>query len=619
MAELKGLRMLLVVIALLGCHVGAQTSSKPPKESSSYLQSVFGKLLATQQAQSHPAYFKAWPPVLHVVDNDEPNAAASQEECKPFVIVTSSLEQQVLQGIEDRAAFVLGHELSHLLLGHVQCQETPAQTVVERLSFTRTQEYAADLSGMKVALAAGYSKRGVDAYRRMDELFGGSSFEALRSDHPSTKDRLARLDEQNAALWRSMAAFDNGVYFLLTEHYQLAETAFDRVSREFPQSYESWGNLGYSRLMQYADSLSPDDVKQLHLNAIVAGGFFTRPESLSGGVRARDPFLWKKAFDTLTKADELKPDSALIKANLGLAALVKPDGPDTASAIEQLERANQLAAHDRSLNPLSQTALSMNLAVAYEAAGQLPKSQEILDQIQSKIRELSQMGAGDMVVPAFLYNRGMSLAASSPGSNAEQAMRMIEAYLSTESAASAWWPIAYDRYKVIASQLSKPALSKDELQARSGYSFRQVFSVKTADGHMIQLSAPLDDLQISLGKGNSTVIAPNLTRISYPQIGIDVVGDDSVVAIMLNSKDAPPVMLQEQGIGGKPVGLHIGMTLSELDSALKTQNAARYTYAGLFSEEERYRFYPDLGLAFRVGDNNRLREIVIVQVPRKPN
>jgi tetratricopeptide (TPR) repeat protein len=617
MTKLGSIRTLFIVGTMILCLAATPANSKPASDAPSYLQGVFASLLATQQAQNHPSYFAAWPPVLHVIDHDELNAFASQDKCKPFVVVTSALEQQVLQGVTDRAAFVLGHELSHILLGHVECKETPKQTVVEYLTFTRAQEYAADLNGMKVALAAGYSKRGVEAYRKIDELFGGSSLEALRSDHPSTKDRLARLDEQNAALWRSMAAFDNGVYFLLTEHYSLAETTFDRVTREFPQSYESWGNLGYSRLMEYADALSPEDVKQLHLSAIVAGGFFTRPESILGGVRGRDPYLWKNAVAALTKADELKPNSALIKANLGLAYLMKPEGSDAASAVQQLERANQLAVNDRSLNPVSQTAISMNLAVAYEAAGQPLKSRTILDQIQSKVRQLSETNAGDMVVPAFLYNKGMSLAASGQSNNAEAAMLTIEAYLSRESPASIWWPIAYDRYKIIAATLNKPALSKDELQARSGYGFRQVFSVKTQDGHTIELSAPLDDLQSDLGKGNSTVVAPNLTRISYPQLGVEVIGDDRVVAITLDSSAAPPVILQEGGMGGKPVALHVGMTVAELDLALKSQNAARYTYAGLFSSEERYRFYPDLGLALAVSEDNHVHEIVVVQVPRK--
>jgi len=95
------------------------------------------------------------------------------------------------------------------------------------------------------------------------------------------------------------------------------------------------------------------------------------------------------------------------------------------------------------------------------------------------------------------------------------------------------------------------------------------------------------------------------------------VGDDNVIAIMLNSKDAPGVMLQEEGMGGKTVALHVGMTVNELDSALKPQNASRYTYAGLFSSEERYRFYPNLGLAISVGDDSCVREIAVVQTPRR--
>src|SRR5579862_822918 len=48
-----------------------------------------------------------------------------------------------------------------------------------------------------------------------------------------------------------------------------------------------------------------------------------------------------------------------------------------------------------------------------ELAGQMQKTQEMLDQVQSnKVMRLAQMNAGDMVVPAFLYNEDMRLAAS---------------------------------------------------------------------------------------------------------------------------------------------------------------------------------------------------------------
>src|SRR5262249_8800781 len=153
---------------------------------------------------------------------------------------------------------------------------------------TRDQEYAADLNGMQYALAAGYSTKGVRAYQKLGEINSYSSFEALSADHPSANDRLARLDRDQASLWRSMSAFDNGVFFLKIEQYESAKTCFRNVVRAFPDADEAWANLGYALLMQYADSLEPDDVRRFDIGQLMVAGFYTRPKTLQGKVRRID-------------------------------------------------------------------------------------------------------------------------------------------------------------------------------------------------------------------------------------------------------------------------------------------------------------------------------------------
>src|SRR5262249_42544661 len=147
-------------------------------------------------------------------------------------------------GAEDRLAFMLGHELSHILLGHVKAPAR-GETRLVKNAFTRQQEIDADIMGMELALKAGYSlKRGRSSIERMMKLgLNYSSFEGLAVDHPSWKDRLSHLDREQTRLWRSMSAFENGFFFLGAEQYAAAEQCFAAVTREFPESYEAWANL----------------------------------------------------------------------------------------------------------------------------------------------------------------------------------------------------------------------------------------------------------------------------------------------------------------------------------------------------------------------------------------
>src|SRR5262249_4904620 len=148
-------------------------------------------------------------------------------------------------GDDDRLAFVLGHELAHVALGHV-VRPRQGETGFVQLAFGRKQEADADLKGMELALKAGYSfRRGRTVIDRMKRLgLTYSSFEGLGADHPSWNDRLTAMDRDQATLWRAMAAFEDGVFFLCGEQYASAETCFRAVVKEFPDCHEAWANLG---------------------------------------------------------------------------------------------------------------------------------------------------------------------------------------------------------------------------------------------------------------------------------------------------------------------------------------------------------------------------------------
>jgi beta-barrel assembly-enhancing protease len=126
-------------------------------------------------------------------------------------------------GNEAELASVLGHETGHIVLGHVmnrihQAQNlnlalgifslfvhstgaantfTAAQLVANYgfLNFSRQQEYQADHEGVILASKAGYNPWAmVWFFNKLEKLYGDSGFEQYVQDHPSTQDRIARIE-----------------------------------------------------------------------------------------------------------------------------------------------------------------------------------------------------------------------------------------------------------------------------------------------------------------------------------------------------------------------------------------------------------------------------------------
>ncbi len=124
----------------------------------------------------------------------------------------------------DELANVLGHETAHLVLGHVSARAKQQQrrnflynighifaknsqgsqntfNVATQagnytfLGFTRDQEYQADAYGSTFAARAGYNPWGaVWFFDETERMYGDAGFEQYVQQHPSTKDRITRLE-----------------------------------------------------------------------------------------------------------------------------------------------------------------------------------------------------------------------------------------------------------------------------------------------------------------------------------------------------------------------------------------------------------------------------------------
>ncbi len=346
---------------------------------------VFSNLLQAVPSQTAIP----WPPILLIVDKPDVNAFATIEmgngKQQSVVVCYRGLLDKVVQGDANRIAYVLGHEIAHHVLGHTR--ELPAKTDFLGATFTRAQELEADREGMEIALKAGYSyEGGLSAIRKMIGLgLDYSSFEGLSRDHPSWYDRIAQLDRNQAKLWRSLSAFQNGTYFLIVQNYPLAERSFRRVTKDFPNSDEAWANLGYALLMEYTDSLDEPALRHFDIGQVVTGGFYRKSRSLEGQLRGIDEELWWDSVGALREAIRINPSLSLPRANLGIAYLFRPEGKDPGKAAQFLEEASNLAAKDESLDPVARLAEQTNLAVAYAAMGDPQKALTMIGAVEESL------------------------------------------------------------------------------------------------------------------------------------------------------------------------------------------------------------------------------------------
>jgi beta-barrel assembly-enhancing protease len=159
-----------------------------------------------------------WPMTFVVVKGTQANAFSVPGG---WVYVNEALLKNA--GNEAELANVVGHETGHIVLGHVMDRLRKAQTMntilgiasifvhtqgaantfnlaqfvagYGFLNFSRQQEYQADHEGVILASKAGYDPWAmIWFFQKLEKLYGDSGFEQYVQDHPSTKDRITRIE-----------------------------------------------------------------------------------------------------------------------------------------------------------------------------------------------------------------------------------------------------------------------------------------------------------------------------------------------------------------------------------------------------------------------------------------
>lgn len=564
-----------------------------------------------------------WPPSFDIMQTTDINAYATVykngNSPKPAVFVTAGFLEKVVEGDDDRLAFVMGHELGHIVLGH--CTEQVEGPTFIKQVFSRQHELDADMYGMTVALKAGYSlKGGLGGIRRMmDLLLPYNSFEGLNSTHPSWKERISYMDKEQSKLWRAMSGFDTGTYFLLFEQYAAAERCFREVVKEFPACTEGWANLGYSQLMQYCDALDPDDLRGFDIGQLVVGGFYRRPTSLETQLRGVNEELWWEAVGSLREALRLDPNSAIAKADLGVAYLLRPSGRNIGQARKFLDEAADQARDDKTLHPLTRASILVNAGVGDMSMADIVEAVKKYDAAEALGKKFaagrSQIAGTPTLAASLRYNRAVMLSASKKPEDRKTAADSFERYLMGTNPASAWWPLAYERYTKLCKELDLKPKTKAELMTSARAPLRLVTSLPLPGNVSVTLNEPMADVRKLLGAGKEVPIVKNtkLVRVKYPERGIDLIGTENVLAICLSGSKAPELPVRAVGVGSPTHKLKVGMTRDDVEKLLGDEE---YDFREIDQPGHTYRFYPDLGLALRI-QNGKVEELAIVQIPRR--
>jgi predicted Zn-dependent protease len=271
---------------------------------------------------------------------------------------------------EDMLASVLGHEMTHnvrrhTLLGasisgsmewiiaHLDAIEKDSQgtlspeeiTRLEALAsarFTRVQEFEADLLGALFATRAGFDGFG-GALRWMNMAANDPNFEYSMSeyipkersngevraaDHPTWKERIAKLESYRDTIANLAGEFNWGDYLLKTYNFEKAAQCFKDLTKVFPNSFEAWNNLGVAYHWEYLQTAGKSEKFQPGLV-----DYFVQ---MRDRVRGESPL--NKAIRAYQEALRINPHAVGTLSNLAVALIETHEAENIATAEEILQK-----------------------------------------------------------------------------------------------------------------------------------------------------------------------------------------------------------------------------------------------------------------------------------------
>jgi len=230
-----------------------------------------------------------------------------------------------------RLASVIGHELGHVVLGHLVAAPEFGSDALELARLDQEREFAADGLGIELAQAAGYAdalSAASDFWRRVATRKGPSTAlepTAALSTHPTILERIAQIqsDPERKRLWRSLVVYDYGTTYLQTGDWLAAQDCFDRALAAFPGSSEVLSDLAYCKMMRYHSSLNETERRRLDGEVSCQAFVTARPPIRGGSETDKTPL--REATAHLREVLAARPDYLPARVMLGTTMVMDPD------------------------------------------------------------------------------------------------------------------------------------------------------------------------------------------------------------------------------------------------------------------------------------------------------
>lgn len=483
--------------------------------------------------------------VLHTLDG---KAATSQSHTDVAVVVGQRLIGDVCKMLPTRVALIVGHELGHLMLGHLDNRLRALDDIPLMGELRRNQEYEADEWGLNYALKAGYADASAQVeqlWQRMEIVFGADAqLEPWERNHPKPHERIANLqiDDARKRRWQYLGAYDAGVMYLTMSQWESAQACFQDVHEVFPESAEVLTNLGYAKMMQYYAGLPPAERTRIGGEVCCATFVTARPLIRGGTDIDKQPL--EEAIALFEQV--LESDGRFLPAlcNLGAANIMYPEAPVEMlqEAARLLTDAERIAQENGDQRTRTQAVANRALALTRLDGGQ---AYQLLADATNSVR-----GRENDVLPLHL-NFSRILTDSDVEQDLRLAERLLTRYLQHTVEQSAYCGEAKALWRKVRKRLGEAASDAD-VPAPDRAHWAKVAQLTLEDGGLIYLQQAKEQARARL-RPYQVYELPLLplqsaTILDVPEQGTRLrIINGTVQMIELYSAQAPQIELKALG------------------------------------------------------------------------
>ncbi|MBN8545496.1 MAG: M48 family metalloprotease [Ignavibacteria bacterium] len=258
-----------------------------------------------------------------LIQNEEINAFAYINDS---IYVHTGLFKSVGNSI-DQLAFVLAHELAHVLMKHPAkgdefLNKNPNATEEQFLKLSREMEFEADKYAVLYTMRAGYSPLGgIEWFNFMtNQGYEYTPHTMSYVTHPNFTARVVEVFKHIATYYEYARNFEFGLIYLNSGDYKNSITAFNKFISAYPNFKEGYNNLAVAVLSQKLNQKGIQ-LEVLLPTTLSKVDFFTNIFTVNtkrGEYNLKNAEL-AEAEKALTKALELDPK--YIQAYVNLAVL----------------------------------------------------------------------------------------------------------------------------------------------------------------------------------------------------------------------------------------------------------------------------------------------------------